>query len=207
MASGLAIIWLEKSVMRWAVKWVMTGRYIRLGLMAVAIASIFQFEIPAGIASGMQASKYLSLEAKVSSRELRLGDVLNTELTIRNRSASTVSFGYMKPWIIQPVILKDSLKGNERVNLSISQYNQIVVPEKQTLKPGEEFSCDAMKIVVYDGNLDYKTPSNRPVAFWLAKPGRYKVRFSVDLASNDLKHLSGVVTARDVLIEVKAPPH
>lgn len=180
----------------------MIGRYIRLGFMAVALTSMFQLEIPAGIASGMQASKYLSLEAEVSSKELRLGDVLNTELTIRNRSASTVSFTYMKPWIIQPVILKDS----QRVVLSISQFNQIVVPEQQTLKPGEVFTCEAMKVVVYDGNLDYKTPNNKPVAFWLATPGRYKVRCSVDLAANDLKNLSGVVTAKDVLIEVKAPP-
>lgn len=179
----------------------MIGRYIRLGFMAVALSLIFQHGLPSGIASGMQASKYLGLEAEVSSKELRLGDVLNTELTIRNRSASTVSFTYMKPWIIQPVILKDS----QRVVLSISQFNQIVVPERQTLKPGEVFTCEAMKVVVYDGNLDYKTPNNKPVAFWLATPGRYKVRCSVDLASNDLKNLSGVVTVKDVLIEVKAP--
>ena len=201
--------WVMKSVrewpIRWSRKWAIIGRYIRLGFLAVALTSIFQLEIPAGIASGMQASKYLSLEADVSSKELHLGDVLNTELTIRNRSASIVSFTYMKPWIVQPVILKDSLKGNEGVNLTISQYNLAVVPEKQTLKPGETFSCEAMKVVVYDGNLDYKTASNRPVGFWLAAPGLYKVRFSVDLASNDLKHLSGVVTAKDVLIEVKAP--
>ena len=195
----------------------MIGRYIRLGFMALAFVSMFQLEIPAGIASGMQADKYLSLEAQVSSTELRLGDVLDTELTIRNCSASTVSFTYMKPWIIQPMILKDCLKGNlkcglsekvkdnQRVDLTISQYDLAVVPQKQTLKPGEVFTFEAMNVVVYDGNLDYKTSSNRPVAFWLATPGRYKVRCSVDLASNDVKNLSGVVTAKDVLIEVKAP--
>ena len=185
--------------------------------MFLALASILQLEIPAGIASGMQASKHLRLEADVSSKELRLGDVLKTELTIRNSSAGTVSFVCMKPLIVQPVILKGSLKDNlkcglsekvkddQRVDLTISQYDLAVVPEKHTLKPGEVFTFEAMNVVVYDGNLDYKTSSNRPVAFWLATPGRYKVRWSVDLASDDLKNLSGVVAANDVLIEVKAP--
>lgn len=146
-------------------------------------------------AEPMNPNHHLTLQAKFAESNFTTGDTIKPLLTIRNTTSRRVRFTCMQPLIGEPVVSK----GGQRLGLAFAPYNKIEKSENVSLEPGSELVCEATPVVLHEGTLDYKTQSNKPTAFWQAVPGRYKIKYKVELTGGEI---SGTLQSAESTISV-----
>lgn len=143
----------------------------------------------------MRPKQCLALKARLDKSDYRTGDSIKPVVTIVNTSSRRVSFTCLQPLLIEPLILQNG----KRQALTVSPDSLKRKPEKLSIDAGCALACEAMTVVLHEGVLDYKTPANKPTAFWQPAPGIYTIRFAVELTGN---HVSGTLVSEDTSISV-----
>lgn len=162
----------------------------------MTVASVFLLA-SAEAAEAMNPNHKLALQAKFAESNFTSGDTIKPLLTIRNTTSSRVRFTCVQPLRGTPVISKDG----QCLGLAFAPYNKTEKFEKMSLEPGGELACEATAVVLHEGALDFKTQANKPTAFWQAVPGRYKIKYTIELAGDEL---SGTLVSSESTISVNS---
>lgn len=125
----------------------------------------------------------LALRANFSETRIQIGNELRPMVSLLNTSNKNIKLEFMRPSIVVPQIWDET--GTQRIpNAPTFVYDQICAMQETVLAPKQALDLFSMPIVLV-ATSPANIRSDHLQAFWVTKPGKYRLRYSVQL--NDFR--------------------